>query len=31
MIEESVMIFYELYVEAQSLKMKNVRIEDTFI
>jgi hypothetical protein len=30
MIEESVIKFYELYVEAQGLKMKNMRLEETF-
>jgi hypothetical protein len=30
LIEESMMKFYDLYVEAQSLKMKNVKLEETF-
>ena len=30
LIEESVLKFYELYVEAQGYKMKNVRLEETF-
>ncbi len=30
LIEESILKFYDLYVEAQTLKMKNVRLEETF-
>lgn len=30
LIEESILKFYDLYVEALSLKMKNVRLEETF-
>jgi hypothetical protein len=29
-VEESVLKSYELYVELQSLKLKNIKLEDTF-